>query len=211
MGDSPRRRETPLPPARFLTMGPDCSTIGAMDAKRGPKSFHGYIQVYTGNGKGKTTAALGLALRAAGHGFRTYVGQFLKGQPTGEVEAAKSLAPFIVLEQFGRKEFIQVREDVDDEDVARARAGLKKCLKAMLSGEFRIIVLDEINTAVHFKILAEQDVLDLVAKKPPDVELVLTGRYAPPALVEKADLVTEMRDAKHYYERGVRAREGIEK
>ncbi|HYA49227.1 MAG TPA: cob(I)yrinic acid a,c-diamide adenosyltransferase [Burkholderiales bacterium] len=182
-----------------------------MSAMPDSPSFHGYVQVYTGNGKGKTTAALGLALRAAGHGMRTYVGQFLKGRPTGEIEAAKRLAPLVVIDQFGRKEFIQVTAGPDDEDVDRARAGLAKCRQAMLSGEFRIVVLDEVNTAVHLKILAEKDVLDLVAEKPPDVELVLTGRYAPPALVEKADLVTDMTELKHYSDRGVRAREGIEK
>jgi cob(I)alamin adenosyltransferase len=182
-----------------------------MEKEPGPKSFRGFVQVYTGNGKGKTTAALGLALRAAGHGLRTYVGQFLKGQPTGEIEAVKRLAPLIKIEQFGRTGFIRVTEGVEDEDIERARAGLKKCLEAMLSGEFRIVVLDEVNTAVYFKILGEQDVLELLAKKPADVEVILTGRYAPPAVLERADLVTEMREIKHYSDRGVKAREGIEK
>jgi len=182
-----------------------------MEKEPGLKSSKGFVQVYTGNGKGKTTAALGLAVRAAGHGLKTYIGQFLKGQPTGEIEAVKKFAPLIRIEQFGRKGFIRVTEGVDDEDVDRARAGLKRCSEAMLSGEFRIVVLDEVNTAVYFKILGEQDVLDLLAKKPADVEVVLTGRYAPPAVLERADLVTEMREIKHYSDRGVKAREGIEK
>jgi cob(I)alamin adenosyltransferase len=182
-----------------------------METKPESKSFKGLVQVYTGNGKGKTTAALGLALRAAGHGFRTYIGQFLKGQPTGEIEAVQKLSPLIRIEQFGRKGFIRVTDNVDDEDVDRARVGLKKCRQAMLSGEFRIVVLDEINTAVHFKILSEQEVLDFLAKKPGDVEVVLTGRYAGPAVLERADLVTEMRELKHYSGQGVKAREGIEK
>jgi len=182
-----------------------------MATEHGQKAFRGCIQVYTGNGKGKTTAALGLALRAAGHGMKTYIGQFLKGQPTGEVEALKRLSPLVRIEQFGRRGFIQVSENQDDEDIDRARLGLSKCLEAMLSGEFRIIVLDEVNTAVHFKILGEQEVLDFLAQKPDDLEVVLTGRYAPPAFLETADLVTEMKDIKHYYGRGVRAREGIEK
>lgn len=169
------------------------------------------IQVYTGNGKGKTTAALGLALRAAGHGLRTYVGQFLKGRPSGEIPASEKLAPLIRIEQFGRRGFLLVTEKPDDEDVARARRGLQACLEAMLSGEFRIVVLDEVNTAVHFQILGERDILDFLAKKPADVEVVLTGRYAPPSFLEKADLVTEMKDVKHYYDRGIKAREGIEK
>jgi len=182
-----------------------------MEPKSGDRSFEGFIQVYTGNGKGKTTAALGLALRAAGHGMKTYIGQFLKGQPTGEIQASKKLAPLIRIEQFGRKRFIDVTDGVDDADIDRARQGLRKSLEAMLSGEFRIIVLDEVNTAVHFKILSEQDVLNFLARKPRDVEVILTGRYATPAMIERADLVTEMRELKHYGDRGVKAREGIEK
>jgi cob(I)alamin adenosyltransferase len=171
----------------------------------------GYIHVYTGNGKGKTTAALGLALRAAGRGFRTYIAQFLKGQPTGEIEAAKRLDPFIRIEQFGRKGFVTVKDGPGDEDVVRARTGLKKAREAMLSGKYRIVVLDEINTAVHFKILPERDVLDLLDERPDGLEVVLTGRYAPDAFIARADLVTEMKDVKHYVDRGVKAREGIEK
>jgi cob(I)alamin adenosyltransferase len=182
-----------------------------MEAKPGSKSFKGFIQVYTGNGKGKTTAALGLALRAAGHGMKTFIGQFLKGQPSGEIQASEKLAPLIQIEQFGRRGFIRVTDGPRDPDIDRARRGLRKCLEAMLSGEFRIIVLDEVNTAVHFKILAEEDVLDLLSRKPGDVEVVLTGRYATPAILEKADLVTEMKDLKHYSDRGVKAREGVEK
>jgi len=171
----------------------------------------GFIQVYTGNGKGKTTAALGLALRAAGCGFKTYVAQFLKGQPTGEIEAAKRLSPLIRIEQFGREGFITVKDGPEDEDISRARAGLEKALEAMLSGDYRIVVLDEVNTAVHFKILPEQAVLDFLDKRPAGVEVVLTGRYAPDSFISRADLVTEMTAVKHYYDRGVKAREGIEK
>ena len=171
----------------------------------------GYLQVYTGNGKGKTTAALGLAFRAAGRGLRTYIAQFLKGQPTGELEAAKKLAPLIRLEQFGREGFITVKEGPDDEDISRARAGLARALEAMLSGEYRIVVLDEVNTAVHFGLLTEADVLDLIDRRPAAVELVLTGRYAPASFIERADLVTEMTEIKHYFDRGVKSREGIEK
>jgi cob(I)alamin adenosyltransferase len=170
----------------------------------------GYIQVYTGNGKGKTTAALGLALRAAGRGFRTYIAQFLKGRPTGEIEAAKRLAPLIRIEQFGRQGFITIKEGPGDEDRERAAAGLARAREAMLSGEYRIVVLDEVSTAVHFKILPERDVLNLIDRRPAGVELVLTGRYAPASFIERADLVTEMTPVKHYFDRGVKAREGIE-
>ena len=175
------------------------------------EKFKGYIQVYTGNGKGKTTAALGLALRAAGSGLRTYIGQFLKGQPYGELKALRKLAPWITIEQFGRKGFIHVTENPDEEDIRRARAGLEKCRRAMLSGRYAIVVLDEVNVALYFRLFSVKDVLGLLDQKPADVEIVLTGRYAPPALLRRADLVTEMKEKKHYYARGVRARAGIEK
>jgi len=171
----------------------------------------GYVQVYTGNGKGKTTAALGLAFRAAGRGFRTYIAQFLKSQPTGEIEAAKKLSPLVRIEQFGREGFVTVKDGPDDEDMSRARAGLEKAHQAMLSGDYRIVVLDEVNTAVHLKILPERDVLDFLDKRPAGVEVVLTGRYAPDSFIDRADLVTEMTAVKHYYDRGVKAREGIER
>ncbi len=171
----------------------------------------GYIQVYTGSGKGKTTAALGLALRAAGHKQRVYIGQFLKGQMYGELLSAKLLSPYITIEQFGRTGFIHVTKDPDKEDIQKAKRGLKKCLDAMLSLKYRIIVLDEINVAVYFKLLAEKEVLEFLNQKPEAVEIVLTGRYAPAVFLKRADLVTEMKEKKHYYKKGVKAREGIEK
>ena len=171
----------------------------------------GYVHVYTGDGKGKTTAALGLALRAAGRGLRTYIAQFLKAQPSGETEVMARLAPLIRIEQFGREGFITVKDGPGDEDVERAKAGLAKAREAMLSGAYRIVVLDEVNTAVHFRILPEADVLDFIGERPAAVELVLTGRYAPASFVDRADLVTEMKAVKHYFDRGVKAREGIEK
>ncbi|MEN6559987.1 MAG: cob(I)yrinic acid a,c-diamide adenosyltransferase [Acidobacteriota bacterium] len=193
----------PLPLSNVsLTREKECSTIGGMT---------GYVQIYTGNGKGKTTAAFGLAFRAAGHGLRTYVAQFLKAQPTGEIEAAKKLAPLITIEQFGREGFITVKDGPGDEDIDRARAGLARAREAMLSGEYRIVVLDEVNTAVHFRILPEADVLALIDERPAGVELVLTGRYAPESFIDRADLVTEMTEIKHYFAKGVKARKGIEK
>jgi cob(I)alamin adenosyltransferase len=175
------------------------------------EKFKGYVQVYTGNGKGKTTAALGLALRAAGYGLRVYIGQFLKGHKYGELLSVRKLAPLITIEQFGRKGFIHVGENQDDDDIERAERGLRSCLRAMLSRKYRIIILDEINVALHFHLLAEKDVYDFLAQRPEDVEVVLTGRYAPSSLIKAADLVTEMREKKHYYAKGVRARLGIEK
>ena len=171
----------------------------------------GYIQVYTGNGKGKTTAALGLALRAAGHGLRTYFGQFLKGQHYGELDAAEKLAPLVHIERFGREGFLHITEGPDDEDIHRAREGLRKCREAMLSGRYDIVVLDEINTAVLLKVLTVEEVLGLLDERPEGVELILTGRGAPQEVVDRADLVTEMREVKHYFNQGVKAREGIER
>jgi len=182
-----------------------------MEDERKIWGFKGTIQVYTGNGKGKTTAALGLALRAAGYGYKTYMGQFLKGQSYGELKSVKKLSPLITLEQFGRKGFLHVTERPGDEDVRRARLGLWKCRAAMLSGKYRIIVLDEINIALHFHLLAEKDVLAFLGQKPAGVEVVLTGRYAPVSIIRRADLVTEMKEKKHYYRKGLAARKGIEK
>ncbi len=175
------------------------------------KKFKGFIQVYTGKGKGKTTAALGLALRAAGHEHKVYIGQFLKGQRYGELMTAAKLSPLIKIDQFGRKGFIHVTKNPDDEDIRLAKRGLKKCRDAMLSGKYRIIILDEINVAVYFNLLSEKEVLEFIEQKPEDVEVVLTGRYAPSSFLKKADLVTEMKEKKHYYRKGVRARDGIEK
>jgi cob(I)alamin adenosyltransferase len=176
-----------------------------------PLKFKGYIQVYTGNGKGKTTAALGLALRAAGHGGRVFIGQFLKGQRYGELNSVHRLSPLITIRQFGRRGFIHVTANPGDEDIRRARRGLDACRRAMLSGNFRIVVLDEINVALYFRLLSRKDLDPLLDQKPEDVELVLTGRYAPQWLIRRADLVTEMKERKHYYARGIRARIGIEK
>ena len=173
--------------------------------------FKGYIQVYTGDGKGKTTAALGLALRAAGYKHKIYIGQFLKGQKYGELLSAKKLSPYITIEQFGRKGFIHVTKDPDEEDIKRAKRGLKKCLEAMLSRKYRIIILDEINVAVDLNLITEEEVHKFLDKRPEDVEIILTGRYAPPSFLKRADLVTEMKEKKHYYKKGVKAREGIEK
>lgn len=171
----------------------------------------GYIQVYTGNGKGKTTAALGLALRAAGHGLRVYVGQFLKGQLYGELLSVKKLSPLITIDQFGRKGFIHVTKNPDEEDIKRVKRGLKKCLEAMLSKKYKIIILDEINVAVDFSLLSEEEVHKFLDQKPDDVEIIMTGRYAPHSFIKRADLVTEMKEKKHYYAKGVRARNGIER
>jgi len=168
----------------------------------------GLIQVYTGNGKGKTTAALGLALRAAGHGLRTYVGQFLKGRPTGELKAAKLLEPYLTIEQFGEPSFTLAKGDAHQ--AALVRKGLQRIRQVLASGEYDIVVLEEINVALDLELVPLEEVLALLDERPPEVELVLTGRGAPQELISRADLVTEMVSIKHPYQRGVKARMGIE-
>ncbi len=171
----------------------------------------GYVQVYTGNCKGKTTAALGLAFRAMGHGLRTYIGQFMKGQHYGELESAKKVRPHIVIEQYGKKGFTHVQDPPDEDDVRMAKEGLARARAAMLSGEYDIVVFDEITTAHHFRLITVGEMLDIIASKPDGVEVVFTGRYAPEEVIGAADLVTEMKEVKHYYEKGVSARKGIER
>ncbi len=180
-------------------------------AARSKAPFRGQIQVYTGNGKGKTTAALGLALRAAGSGLRTYFGQFCKGQRYGELESVKKLAPLVTIEQFGRKTFMHIKDPADPADIRMARRGLACSRAAMLSGRYDIVVLDEILIALFFHLLADEDVLALMDERPAGVELVLTGRCAPASIIRRAGLVTEMKERKHYYAEGVEARNGIEK
>ncbi|MCX7856565.1 MAG: cob(I)yrinic acid a,c-diamide adenosyltransferase [Deltaproteobacteria bacterium] len=170
----------------------------------------GYVQIYTGNGKGKTTAALGLALRACGHGIKTYIGQFMKSRSYGEFRAIKLLKPYIRIERYGKKGFIHVKKEPDQLDIEFAKKGFEKAKKALLSKNYGIVVLDEIITAVFFGLISEAEVLELIKNKPDNVELVLTGRYAPQRLIDASDLVTEMKEVKHYYSKGVLARKGIE-
>lgn len=169
----------------------------------------GLVQVYTGDGKGKTTAALGLALRAAGSGMRTYIGQFLKGQDYGELESVKHLAPLVTIEQYGLNGWVHV-DRITPEQRKAAQQGLAAIREALVSGQYDIVVADELNIAVAFGLVTEQDVLDLIDLKPADVELVITGRRAPDAIMARADLVTEMREVKHPYQQGIQARQGIE-
>ena len=169
----------------------------------------GYIQVYTGDGKGKTTAALGLALRASGHGLYTYIGQFMKGQSYGELEALRG-NEYITVEQYGNAHHIH-KDRVATDDVERAHRGLQLAREALLSGFYNIVVLDEVNVAAWFGLLEASDVLALLDERPENVEVVLTGRRAPREFIDRADLVTEMRSVKHYYEQGISARPGIER
>lgn len=171
----------------------------------------GYVQVYTGNGKGKTTAALGLAVRAAGHGLRVFILQFMKGWiDYGELEGVRMLAPYVDLRQAGRDAFVDPKNP-DPEDVRLAREGWEVAKDIILGRKADIVILDEINCAMHFGLLPVADVLNVVRGKPDGMELILTGRGAPPEILEAADLVTEMRAVKHYFDKGVDARVGVER
>ncbi|MEN6355543.1 MAG: cob(I)yrinic acid a,c-diamide adenosyltransferase [Armatimonadota bacterium] len=168
----------------------------------------GYVQVYTGNGKGKTTAALGLAMRAAGAGMRVFIGQFVKGMDYSELHSFAKLSDQITLKQFGRRCFIRNEPEMDD--VLVARQGLDEVRRAVASGEYGLVIMDEANIATYYNLFSVDELLEIIDTKPEHVELVITGRYVDDRIVERADLVTEMREVKHYYTQGVLARAGIE-
>lgn len=171
----------------------------------------GQVQVYTGNGKGKTTAALGLAFRACGRGLRVCMIQFMKGGgPYGEHMSAEKLAPLLTIIPFGRPGWVN-RENPDPEDVRLAQEALKKGAQALTSAEYDLVILDEVNGAAGFGLLSVDQLLEVIRMRPENVELVLTGRDADMRVIEAADLVTEMREIKHYYKAGVPSRVGIEK
>ncbi len=170
--------------------------------------MHGYVQVYTGDGKGKTTAALGLALRAVGAGLRVFIAQFVKGAEYSEITAMRQFLPMVTVKQYGRGCFIKGKPDA--EDVRLAQSGLAEIREIMKSGNYDLVILDEANIATYFNLITVADLLDLIREKPESVELVITGRKAASEIIEAADLVTEMQEIKHYYQRGVTARLGIE-
>jgi cob(I)alamin adenosyltransferase len=165
------------------------------------------IQVYTGNGKGKTTAALGLAIRAAGAGQKVYIGQFLKGRPYSELKSLKKFKN-ITVEQFGRVCFI--KKEPAQIDIDLACAGLKKVWSIAKGGKFALIILDEINVALDLKLLECREVLRLIKSFPKKTEIVLTGRNAPKEILKAADLISEIKEIRHYFGKGRKARRGIE-
>jgi cob(I)alamin adenosyltransferase len=171
--------------------------------------MQGYVQVYTGDGKGKTTAALGLSLRAAGSGLKVFIGQFVKQGDYSEIKALSRFSDQITVEQFGQGRFIMGKPD--PEDIALSQKGLARIKEILSTGEFQVIILDEANVAVKIGLISEIDIESLILAKPPEVELIITGRGATDRIMALADLVTEMRMIKHYYEKGVTARTGIEK
>jgi cob(I)alamin adenosyltransferase len=175
-----------------------------------PKMKKGLVQIYTGDGKGKTTAALGLAFRAAGHGYQTKFIQFMKGQiKYGELKAAKKFKGLIEIVQAGRKDFVSKKNPARI-DIDLAQKAIKLAEAEIKKGKVDILVLDEINCALDFKLVTLKQVKDLVRAKPENMELILTGRRAHRELIRLADLVTEMRPVKHYWDKGVYSRKGVE-
>jgi len=170
----------------------------------------GLIQVYTGNGKGKTRSALGVALRSVGHGLKVLIIQFMKGSKHyGELESAQKLFPHLTIRSVGRDTFVS-KSHPNPADIERVREGFALARKAVENRQYDIVILDEINMAIDYGLIGLSDVLQLIDSKPTSVELILTGRNARPEIMEKADLVTEMVKRKHYHDKGIPARKGIE-
>jgi len=165
------------------------------------------IQVYTGNGKGKTTASLGLALRASGAGLKVFIGQFLKGRAYSELSALKKIKN-IRIEQFGNNHFI--RQKPSPKDKESAAKGLERISEVILGGSYEMVIMDEVNVAIAFGLLRAEDVIKIIRNTPARIELVLTGRYAKPGILKIADLISEIKDKKHYFQSGIKARRGIE-
>jgi cob(I)alamin adenosyltransferase len=170
--------------------------------------MRGFVQVYTGNGKGKTTAAFGLALRSVGAGNKVFIAQFIKGMPYSEIESVNKFLPGITIKQYGLDCFIV--NQPTEKDINAARYGLSEVSKIISSGDYELVILDEACIAVHYNLFSVNDLISALTSRPAGTEIVVTGRYASPELMEIADLVTEMKEIKHYYNQGVQARKGIE-
>ena len=169
----------------------------------------GYVYIFTGNGKGKTTAAIGLSVRAVGAGLKVYLGQFIKKGDYSEIKALRRFSELITVEQFGAGRFTGKIPKSDD--IQAARKGIEKVKQVITSGEYEMIILDEANVAAELGLIEVQDLMDIIINKPESLELVITGRHASERIIELADCVTEFKANKHYYDQGVRARVGIDK
>ena len=169
----------------------------------------GKVHVYTGDGKGKTTAALGLSIRAAGAGLRVFIAQFIKSDEYSEIKALKRFSDLITVEQFGLGGFIG--GNPSSGDIEAAQKGAVRVMEIISADTYDMVVLDEANIAVKYKLISEQDLLDIIDAKSKNIELIITGRDAAAKIMDKADLVTQMKAVKHYFQNGVEARVGIEK
>ncbi|MEN6359281.1 MAG: cob(I)yrinic acid a,c-diamide adenosyltransferase [Smithella sp.] len=189
--------------AKAKPTNPKKTTATAASANRG------LVIVITGNGKGKTTAAFGQALRAVGQGYRVFIMQFMKGRDYGEFVAAEKYLPRLTIRRSGLDSFV-MRDNPAPVDIELARQGFESAKKAVASGKYHMVILDEINVAVDFKLIALEDVIALIKNKPPALDLILTGRYAAKAIVKLADTVSEVKEIKHHYAAGIKDRAGIE-
>jgi cob(I)alamin adenosyltransferase len=170
--------------------------------------MRGMVHVYTGNGKGKTTAALGLALRAVGSGKKVFVAQFAKGMKYSELNSLAKIEA-ITIKQYGLDSFII--DKPKNKDIEAAEQGLKESAEALKAEEYDLVILDEANIAVYFELFSVESLLEIIEFRNHKIEVVVTGRYADKTLIDYADLVTEMKNIKHYYSKGIEARLGIEK
>ncbi|OEG61986.1 MAG: cob(I)yrinic acid a,c-diamide adenosyltransferase [Halanaerobium sp. MDAL1] len=170
--------------------------------------MQGMVHVYTGNGKGKTTAAFGLAVRAVGAEKNVYIAQFVKGMKYSELNSLAKIEK-IEIKQYGLNYFINGK--AEQEDIEAARKGLAEVAEILKSGEYELVILDEANIAVYYQLFSAAELIEVIEKRAPEVEVVITGRYAQDKIIEYADLVTEMKEIKHYYKKGIKARVGIEK
>ncbi|MBS3811332.1 MAG: cob(I)yrinic acid a,c-diamide adenosyltransferase [Halanaerobiales bacterium] len=168
----------------------------------------GMVQVYTGNGKGKTTSALGLAIRAVGAGLKVFIGQFAKGRKYSELKSLKKIGN-IKVQQYGQKYFI--KNSPNDNDIKSAKKGFNKIKQILKNGDYDLVILDEANIATFYELFTVEELIKAIQNRSKNVEVVITGRMADSKLIEFADLVTEMKEIKHYYQKGIMARTGIEK
>ena len=182
---------------------PKKTTANAASANRG------LVIVITGNGKGKTTAAFGQALRAVGQGYRVFIMQFMKGRDYGEFVAAEKYLPRLTIRRSGLDSFV-MRDNPAPVDIELARQGFESAKKAVASGKYQMVILDEINVAIDFKLIPLEDMIELIKNKPPTLDLILTGRYAAKEIVKLADTVSEVKEIKHHYAAGIKDRAGIE-
>jgi cob(I)alamin adenosyltransferase len=190
------------------TVASDSATGGSAVPSEGRETRKGVLLVITGNGKGKTTAGFGCALRALGHGFKVAVIQFMKGRIYGELDVLRSL-PHVDVWQFGRNSFVDPKR-LDPRDVELAHAGLAKAWEIVRGGEHDLLILDEVNVAADFGLVPLAEVLDLARSRPRWMDLIATGRSAPGPLIELADTVSEVREVKHHYKKGIESRAGME-
>jgi len=174
-----------------------------------PKTDRGLVMVITGNGKGKTTAAFGQALRSIGQGYNVFIVQFMKGRKYGEFIAAQKYLPNLTIRRSGLDSFV-MRDNPAAIDIEMALKGLAAAQKAIKSGKYDMVILDEGNVALDFKLISLPDVIELIKNKPAHLDLILTGRYAPPEIIDLADTVSDIQEIKHHYNKGIKDRAGIE-